>query len=137
MTDDDSGDDRILGVIEAITAVQNQCPHAAVRRHATEALDAIKAGGAEALREQAFLVLATLAGWRGARADQVKRSHGSTSGQIDLEQLFYLMARGISERQARKLITLGFTHEVIDRLGDDDLVDECTALIDAKFAAFD
>ena len=70
------GDDesRILGVIEAITAVQNQCPHAAVRRHATDALSAIKEGGADALREQAFLVLATLAGWRGGRADQVKRS---------------------------------------------------------------
>ncbi len=70
----DDGEDRLLGVIEAITAVQNQCPHAAVRRHASEALDAIKEGGADALREQSFLVLSTLAGWRGDRADQVKRS---------------------------------------------------------------
>jgi hypothetical protein len=45
-----------------------------VRSHAAQALEAIQAGGQEVLRKQAFLVLATLAGWRGARADQVKRS---------------------------------------------------------------
>lgn len=66
--------DRVLGVVEAILAVQNQCPHAHVREHARQALEAVQQGGADALREQAFLVLATLAGWRGPRADQVKRS---------------------------------------------------------------
>ena len=65
---------RILGVIEAIKAVETQCPHAAVREHATSALAAIRSGGPDALREQAFLVFATLAGWRGARAEQVRRS---------------------------------------------------------------
>ncbi len=66
--------DRQLGVVEAILAVQNQCPHAHVRGHARQALEAVQVGGADALRKQAFLVLATLAGWRGPRADQVKRS---------------------------------------------------------------
>lgn len=65
---------RTLGVIEAITAVRDQCPHAHVRQHARQALEAVRTGGADAFREQAFLVLATLAGWRGERADQVKRS---------------------------------------------------------------
>jgi len=65
---------RTLGVIEAITAVRDQCPHAHVRQHASRALEAVRAGGADAFGEQAFLVLATLAGWRGERADQVKRS---------------------------------------------------------------
>lgn len=73
MSDAESSD-RLLGVVEAILAVQNQCPHAHVREHARQALEAVQQGGAEALRQQAFLVLATLAGWRGARADQVKRS---------------------------------------------------------------
>ena len=68
-------------------------------------------------------------------ADQVKCSHGSTSGQIDLEQLFYLMARGISEKAARQLITIGFTHEVIDRIADQDLVETAKSLIEEKFAA--
>ncbi|MCP5059387.1 MAG: hypothetical protein GY937_22005 [bacterium] len=65
---------RTLGVVEAITAVRDQCPHARVRQHARQALEAVGTGGADAFREQAFLVLATLAGWRGERADQVKRS---------------------------------------------------------------
>jgi len=66
--------DRQLGVVEAIVAVRDQCPHAAVRDHAVQALEAIKGGGAEVLREQAFLVFSTLAGWRGARGMQVRRS---------------------------------------------------------------
>jgi hypothetical protein len=66
--------ERTLGVIEALVAVRDQCPHAAVRDHAAAALERIKAGGSAALREQASLVLSTLAGWRGERADQVKRS---------------------------------------------------------------
>jgi len=64
----------MLGVVEAILAVQNQCPHAHVRQHAVQALASIQDGGADQVRKQAFLVLATLAGWRGPRADQVKRS---------------------------------------------------------------
>ena len=65
---------RTLGVIEALTAVRDQCPHAAVREHAAAALETVARSGAEALPEQASLVLSTLAGWRGERADQVKRS---------------------------------------------------------------
>ena len=65
---------RTLGVVEAIVAVRDQCPHAQVRDHAAQALEAIKGGGADALQEQAFLVFSTLAGWRGSRAMQVRRS---------------------------------------------------------------
>lgn len=65
---------RLLGVVEAITAVQNQCPHGAVRNHAQSALAAIQQLGAEAMREQAYLVFSTIRGWRGERADLVRRS---------------------------------------------------------------
>ncbi len=50
-------------------------------------------------------------------ADQVKCSHGSTSGQIEKEELFYLLARGIPETPARRLITAGFLEEVVERFG--------------------
>ena len=66
--------ERTLGVIEAMVAARDQCPHAAVRRHAGEALDAVQGGSPEVLREQAFLVLSTLSGWRGARAEAVRRA---------------------------------------------------------------
>ena len=41
-------------------------------------------------------------------ADDVKCSHGSTSGNIDKEALFYLKARGIKEKEAIKMIIKGF-----------------------------
>ena len=49
-------------------------------------------------------------------ADQVKCSHGSTSGQISDEEIFYLQARGIPAEQARQIISLGFLNESIARL---------------------
>jgi hypothetical protein len=66
--------ERPLGVIEALTSVRDQCPHAAVREHAERALDAIRVGGSEALRDQVFLVLSTIGGWRGDKAFAVKRA---------------------------------------------------------------
>jgi len=66
--------ERTLGVIEAISAVRDQCPNAAVRSYAESALAIIKREGAAALRPQAHLVLSTSAGWRGERADQVRRA---------------------------------------------------------------
>lgn len=66
--------ERRLGVIEALTAARDQCPHAGVRAHAARALAAVRAGGATVLREQASLVLSTLSGWRGERADAVRRA---------------------------------------------------------------
>lgn len=49
-------------------------------------------------------------------ADQVRCSHGATTGRMDPEELFYLKARGIPEEAARQLITLGFACEVVDRV---------------------
>ena len=44
-------------------------------------------------------------------ADDVKCSHGSTSGNIDKEALFYLKARGIEGKEAIKMIVKGFLEE--------------------------
>ena len=66
--------DRDLGVIEAISIVTRSCPSGVVVGAAERALDAIKAGGAETMREQAYFVLMAIQGWRGDRARQVHRS---------------------------------------------------------------
>lgn len=71
---------RQLGVIEAITAVTLQCPSGAVRACAEQALEGIKAGGADALRQQAYIVLTAIQGWRGDKARQV---HASLSAFLD------------------------------------------------------
>jgi Fe-S cluster assembly protein SufD len=54
-------------------------------------------------------------------ADQVRCSHGATTGEINREELFYMQARGISESDAYRLITYGFLNEVIERLPENSL----------------
>ncbi len=67
-------------------------------------------------------------------ADQVKCSHGATAGPITDEELFYLRARGIEAVAARQLVTFGFIHEVIERLGDEALEEALTVRLEKKFA---
>lgn len=65
-------------------------------------------------------------------ADQVKCSHGATSGPISDEELFYLKARGISDSESRKLIIEGFLAGVVERFGNSELLDSLVARIDEK-----
>ena len=68
-------------------------------------------------------------------ADQVKCSHGSTSGPITDEELFYLKARGIPERAARQLMTFGFVKEAVDGIGDEALEKVVVAKLERRFPA--
>jgi Fe-S cluster assembly protein SufD len=49
-------------------------------------------------------------------ANDVRCTHGATLGQVDREQLFYLMARGLSRGEAERLIVRGFFQDVLDRV---------------------
>jgi len=49
-------------------------------------------------------------------ADDVKASHGSTVGQLDKEQIFYMKTRGFTEEAAKGLLVHGFCQEVIDMI---------------------
>ena len=51
-------------------------------------------------------------------ADDVRCSHGSTTGRFDEEALFYLRTRGISVKKSLELMTLGFINEVIEKSTD-------------------
>lgn len=51
-------------------------------------------------------------------ADDVKCGHGSTVGQLDEQQLFFLRARGMNETSARSLLTYAFAVEVLQRISD-------------------
>jgi Fe-S cluster assembly protein SufD len=68
-------------------------------------------------------------------ADNVRCSHGATSGQIDEDELFYLRTRGISVSVAQRLIVTGFLDEVIQRLNHPAIGDHLHRLIEDKFAA--
>ena len=67
-------------------------------------------------------------------ADNVRCTHGATSGQIDEEELFYLRTRGIPVKTAQRLIVTGFLTEVIQRLDQDMIAAHLDRLIEEKFA---
>lgn len=50
-------------------------------------------------------------------ADDVKCAHGATVGQLEEEELFYLISRGLRPELARNLLTYGFAEEVINKIG--------------------
>ncbi len=65
-------------------------------------------------------------------ADDVKCSHGSTTGQIDEEAIFYLRARGISEKSAKSLMINGFVGEVVEQISNEIIREHITKLMAKK-----
>jgi len=56
--------------------------------------------------------------------DDVKCSHGATVGQLEEEELFYLLTRGLTETLARNLLTYGFAEEIINKIDVASIKDE-------------
>jgi Fe-S cluster assembly protein SufD len=65
-------------------------------------------------------------------ADDVRCTHGATSGQVEPEELFYLKSRGIDDLAAKRLIARGFLNEVVDRLPDGELTEYLHQQIEAQ-----
>jgi Fe-S cluster assembly protein SufD len=65
-------------------------------------------------------------------ADDVKCSHGSTTGQVDDVELFYLMSRGIPRHEAEKLVVFGFFGEVTSRIPLKGLKEKLDRAIEGK-----
>src|SRR3954447_11565673 len=81
----------------------------------------------------------------GARADSVPNleietgevagaGHASATGRFDDEQLFYLMARGIEEDAARRLVVRGFFADIIERIGLPDVEQRLMSRVDDELA---
>ncbi len=79
----------------------------------------------------------------GARADSVPNleietgeivgaGHASTTGRFDDEQLFYLMSRGITVENARRLVVRGFFSEIINEIGNEEVQERLMARIDGE-----
>ncbi len=79
----------------------------------------------------------------GARADSVPNleietgeivgaGHASTTGRFDDEQLFYLMSRGISIENARRLVVRGFFNEIISEIAIDEIQERLMQRIDGE-----
>ena len=65
-------------------------------------------------------------------ADDVKCSHGCTTGQLDKEALFYLQSRGLSQEQARALLLTAFASEVIEKVQDLKLKEEIKHIVSER-----
>jgi Fe-S cluster assembly protein SufD len=64
-------------------------------------------------------------------ADDVKCSHGSTSGAIDDTALYYLRSRGLPKRKAQSLLILAFLAEAIDEIADEAIADDIRDRLEA------
>ncbi len=69
--------------------------------------------------------------------DEVKCSHGATTGQLDAKALFYMRTRGIPEIQARTMLMQAFMADVIDTVKMDGLHDRLRHLVEKRFAGQD
>jgi Fe-S cluster assembly protein SufD len=54
-------------------------------------------------------------------ADDVKCTHGATTGQMDEDALFYLRARGIGEQSAKALLNIAFAGDVLNNIKNEEL----------------
>jgi Fe-S cluster assembly protein SufD len=66
-------------------------------------------------------------------ADDVKCSHGMTTGQLDEHALFYLRSRGIPEDEALTMLSIAFTADVVNYIRLDGLKDRLHSLIEKRF----
>jgi Fe-S cluster assembly protein SufD len=66
-------------------------------------------------------------------ANDVRCTHGSTTGQVEPEQLFYLRQRGIPTSVAQRLLVFGFFQEVLTRFGHEAVTALFSQQIEAKF----
>ena len=64
----------------------------------------------------------------------VGAGHASANGRLDDEHIFYLMARGIPEEEARRLVIRGFFGELIGRIGVPELEDRITRAIEGELS---
>lgn len=66
-------------------------------------------------------------------ADDVKCSHGMTTGQLSQDALFYMRQRGISLAEAKRLLTIAFVGDVLERLESEPLQEELSKLVADRF----
>jgi len=65
-------------------------------------------------------------------ANDVRCTHGATLGRVNREELFYLMARGLSRAEAERLIVRGFFQDVLDRIALEPVREALGAALEAR-----
>lgn len=96
------------------------------------------ADGTDSYEQNRNLVLSD-----GARADSIPNleietgniagaGHASATGRFDDEHLFYLMSRGVDESTARRMVAHGFLNEIVQQIGDPELIERLDAIIEQE-----
>ena len=67
-------------------------------------------------------------------ADDVQCAHGSTTGQLDEEALFYLQSRGVSEKSAKKMLIRAFVFDVLEEIKLESFRTHVEDLVEERFA---
>jgi Fe-S cluster assembly protein SufD len=96
---------RAWGIFDAIIRVEPTAPH--TKAHQNNKAILLENGAYMAAKPQLEIYI-----------DELEASHGSTTGQLDPRQMFYLRSRGIKENEARKMLILAFANEIIDSIAD-------------------
>ena len=65
-------------------------------------------------------------------ANDVRCTHGATVGRVDRDELFYAMARGLSQAEAERLIIRGFFQDILDRIELEPVREAVAAALDAR-----
>ena len=102
-----------------------------------------EAVGTDTYEENRNLILG-----RGPRAESIPNleiecgdiagaGHASATGRFEEDQLFYLMARGVDERTARRLVVHGFLNEIVQEIENEEIVAELQERLEAELAASD
>jgi Fe-S cluster assembly protein SufD len=68
-------------------------------------------------------------------ADDVKCSHGCTTGQLDEEALFYLRSRGVSKEIGRGMLLYAFAGEVLEKINNETFRDYCVGLVKQRLGS--
>ena len=75
--------------------------------------------------------------WLEIYNDDVKCSHGASTGQLDPDALFYMEQRGIPQPEAKVMLMQAFMVDIIDAVGIDGLRDRLRHLVETRFSGAD
>ena len=100
--------DSAKGIFDALIKIDNQAPKSTTNQNSQAIL--LNDGAFMASKPQLEIYI-----------DDVEASHGSTIGELDAGQLFYLRSRGMEQNEARKMLILAFANEMIDLIEEKDV----------------
>ncbi len=112
--------DSARGIFDALIKVEHTAKYTKANQNSKAIL--LESGAYMASRPQLEIYI-----------DELEASHGSTTGQLDERELFYMRSRGISETEARRILIQAFANELIDTIDSDTISEAIRCSFDNAF----